>query len=210
VAAISMSLSTTSTGKAAIATMTVKDGNGVVVSGAKVSGTWSGLTSASVSANTGTTGTVKFTSARTKKTGTFTFTVTSVTKTGYTYASGQNAATSGLINTSGQVTIAAAAGAAAADTNAVSLGAVPANKTFKLALPLPDDIPQSAAVHSKASNLPSGVRVSGAFVGGKAAKIRTITFTVQFTAKTVSVDASGKSAPATIQSEQQYTLTVTP
>ena len=216
IAAITMSLSTTSRGKAGVATVTIKNANGATVSGATVTGSWSGLTSASVSGNTSSTGKVKFTSARTKSTGTFTFTVTNVTAPGYTYAASQNAATSGSITTSGVMTLAAPlaaapAGAALAAPGAVSLGSVKANQTFKLALPRPEDIPASGAVSTTSKNLPKGegLRVSGGNIGGKATKAGTFTFTVQFQAKTTSVDASGVSTPATIVTEQQYTLMVT-
>ena len=218
VAGITMSLSTTTKGNAGIATVSITNANGTAVSGATVAGNWSGLTSANVSGNTGSKGNVKFTSSRTKSTGTFTFTVTNVTAPGYTYAPSQNAATSGSITTSGAITLASAPTAAAptgtpvAATGAVSLGSVKANQTFKLALPRPADIPQTGTVSTTSKNLPTrgGVRVSGGNIGGKARHAGAFTFTVQFKAKTSSVDASGVSTPATIQTEQQYTLTVTP
>ena len=215
VSAITMSLSTTKAGKAAIATATIEDGSGAVVSGATVAGTWSGLTSASVSASTGSAGKAKFTSARSKQTGTFTFTVTSVTKSGYTYASNQNAATSGSITTAAVVTLAEAqtaadvTGATVAAPDAVSLGGVTANQPFKLALPRPEDIPTTGAVHTASSNLAKGVRTSGGYVAGNAKTAGTYTFTVHFQAKTTETDDSGKSVPATVETEQQYTVTVT-
>jgi PKD repeat protein len=207
VAGIAMSLSTTSMGKAANATVTVKDGNGAVVSGVAVSGTWSSLTSASVLGTTSSAGTIKFTSARTKKTGTFTFTVTNVAKSGYTYAVSQNTASSESISTSGVVSKIAAAAADVAAADVVPLGSVTAGKTFKLALPLPPDIPQKGA-HA-AGKLPDGLRVSGLFIGGKPKATGTFTFTVQFKVKIASLDANGKRTTETIQTEQEYTIEVT-
>jgi hypothetical protein len=99
VAAIAMSLSATATRESAIATVTITDGNGSVVSGAKVAGYWSGLTYSGGSGRTGSAGTARFTSGKTRNSGTFTFTVTSISKTGYTYDSSQNTTTSASIAT---------------------------------------------------------------------------------------------------------------
>ena len=213
VAGISMSLSSTSRGKAALATVSIKDASGVSVSGATVSGTWSGLTSAKVAGNTNSAGSIRFTSARTKSTGTFTFTVTNVTAAGYSYASNQNAVSSKSISTAGQIVMAAAsiAGAAmTAPTDSVALNSVKANQTFKLVLPRPTDIPSSGAVRTTSMKLPAGARTSAGSIGGKITQVGTYNFTVQFQAKTTLVDENGMATPDTVVTEQQYTLTVSP
>jgi PKD repeat protein len=85
-ASTSVTLSTNKGGQTqAIAYVTVKDANGKPVSGASVTGTWSGAISGSASGKTGTTGIAAITSSRTKSTGTFTFTVSNVVLSGYTY-----------------------------------------------------------------------------------------------------------------------------
>ena len=71
-------------------TLTVLDANNNPVSGAVVSGTWSGLVSGNGSATTNASGQAVIDSPKTKKSGSTTFTVSSVTKSGYSY----NAATS--------------------------------------------------------------------------------------------------------------------
>lgn len=83
--------------KTATAVVTVKDQTGAVKSGAKVTGSWSGLTTGSASATTTTSGTATLKSGGTKKTGTFTFTVTNITLSGYTYKPAQNVKTSASI-----------------------------------------------------------------------------------------------------------------
>jgi PKD repeat protein len=79
------------------ATVTVVNSNGEAVSGATVSGTWSGIVSGSASGTTGTTGSVALTSPSTKKTGTLTFTVTNVAGSGYIYSAATNVETADSI-----------------------------------------------------------------------------------------------------------------
>ncbi len=78
----------------AIAVVTIKDTAGNPVSGATVSGAWSGAVSRSVSGTTGTSGTVSFQSPSIKKSGTFIFTVTNVVKAGFVYDPSKNVETS--------------------------------------------------------------------------------------------------------------------
>ena len=70
------------------------------MSGATVTGRWSGIVSqTSASVVTGTNGVATFTSPTASKTarGTFTFTVTGVTRSGYSYTSASNLETSDSI-----------------------------------------------------------------------------------------------------------------
>jgi hypothetical protein len=196
VAAISMTLSSNTKGKAATAAVKIVDSKGVAVSGATVSGSWSGLTSSNVSGSTGSGGVARFTSARTKATGTFTFTVNNVTASGYTYDSSKNVVSSASITTSGVVGSGApVALAAESATNTVDLGTVTVNQSFKLALALPDGL--TGKVKAKATGLPKGVRVSGSSIGGKTKQSGAFVITVQFSNK------AGSAA-------QVYTLTVNP
>lgn len=75
------------------ASVLVKDANGAAVSGAAVSGTWSGSVSGTGSGTTGSNGTVVIQSANVKNGGTFTFCVDSVTASGRTYDPGANVET---------------------------------------------------------------------------------------------------------------------
>jgi PKD repeat protein len=99
VAAIDMTLSTSRSGYQANASVRVFDQSGKAVSNATVTGSWSGLTTSSVSKTTGRTGATVFSSTRTKNTGTFTFTVTGITFTGSSYNSASNVETSDSIST---------------------------------------------------------------------------------------------------------------
>jgi len=81
-----------------IAKVTVLDRGGRAVSGATVSGKWSGLVSTAASAKTSSTGIAQFTTARTRLTGTFTFTVTGISYPGYSYDASQNTETSDSIS----------------------------------------------------------------------------------------------------------------
>ena len=72
--------------KYARVTLTVLDANNQPVSGAVVSGAWSGLVSGSGSATTNAAGQAVIDSPRTKKGGNTTFTVSNVTKSGYSYS----------------------------------------------------------------------------------------------------------------------------
>jgi len=75
------------------ATLTIVDANNAAVSGATVSGTFSGATSDSVSGTTGASGNVTLTSSGKKGGGTWTFCVTGVTKSGWTYNASANVET---------------------------------------------------------------------------------------------------------------------
>jgi hypothetical protein len=220
VGTIAMSVVKSGNAKSANATITIVDGNGAPVSGATVSGNWSGLTSGSASGTTSSAGTVTFTSARTRSTGSFTFSITGVAAAGYTYASSQNSASSGTITTSGQVTtatIAAATTAAAplasaigdlTDTGAISLGSLAGNQPFKLALPLPTSLLDAKGIRASAKGLPLGLRVSGVSIGGRPQAAGTVTITVSFQGKLISVDANGKPEAGVIMTTQTYTFTV--
>jgi PKD repeat protein len=96
---IAMSLSSTSsTARArAYATVTVLDGNGQPLSGAKVTGRWSGVVSGNVSGTTASNGSIRLQSGTTRSRGTFTFTVTGVTRSGSTYDASLNTETSDSI-----------------------------------------------------------------------------------------------------------------
>jgi PKD repeat protein len=98
---IAMTLTVAKTGTAtASAVVKVLDANGKVVSGATVTGNWSGIVSKTgATATTATTGLATFTSPTAAKTarGTFTFTVTGVTRTGYSYVPASNLETSDSI-----------------------------------------------------------------------------------------------------------------
>lgn len=82
---------------AARATVWIKDQNTANVSGAAVTGSWSGATTGSSSGNTGADGKVTLESKSVKGGGTFTFTVTNVSATGYTYNPSLNVETSDSI-----------------------------------------------------------------------------------------------------------------
>jgi PKD repeat protein len=98
VADIAMSLRTFRNGYAdALASVTVRDANGNLVSGATVNGTWSGVVSGAALVITSSSGVADIRSARTKSRGTFTFTVTGITLSGYTYNAAANAETSASI-----------------------------------------------------------------------------------------------------------------
>jgi PKD repeat protein len=99
VADIAMSLKVQKNGSArASAVVTVREGNGNVVPGATVSGSWSGVVSASASVLTGSNGSAAFTSPQTRAAGTFVFTVTGVALAGYAYTPATNTETSDSIS----------------------------------------------------------------------------------------------------------------
>ena len=225
VSKIAMSLSTSRKGTSAVAAITLVDSTGTVVSGAAVSGAWSGLTSAAVSGNTSSRGTVSFSSARTKSTGSFTFMVTNVVPPAgstATYAPSQNAATSGTITTSGQITTAAAvvaSGTPVADSatnssgtpaDTVSLADVTVNQPFKFKLIPPVSLADASTIRATATGLPGGVRISGTMIGGKAKQPGNYTITVHFQGKTETIDESGAPLSAIIQVSQNISLTVVP
>lgn len=99
VAGISMGLTSSKQGYQASATVTVRNQNGALVSGATVTGQWSGLASGTVSRSTSRNGTTTFTSSRTRNRGTFTFNVTGITLSGYSYKPSQNVETQDSIAT---------------------------------------------------------------------------------------------------------------
>ena len=75
----------TNRGWTATATVLINDNQGNPVSGASVSGHWSGLTTDSDNGSTGSDGTVSLNSDRINATGSFTFTIDNVSHTGSTY-----------------------------------------------------------------------------------------------------------------------------
>lgn len=94
VASIAMSYSTNRRGTStASAVVTVRDESGKAVSGATVTGSWSGLASANGTATTNRKGQASFKSPSVKGGGTFFFTVTGVTASGFGYDSGLNVET---------------------------------------------------------------------------------------------------------------------
>ena len=80
--------------KYARVTVTVRDANGQPVSGAVVTGQWSGARTGTGSGTTASNGTVSIDSAKQKTSGTTTFTVTGITRSGYNYTPAQNSASS--------------------------------------------------------------------------------------------------------------------
>jgi len=102
---IAMSTTFASGKYTAKATVTVKDVNGNLKSGAAVKGNWSGVVSATgATATTGTTGTCVFTSASTATRGTFTFAVTGITLTNFVYDALMNNITSASVTPPPNVT----------------------------------------------------------------------------------------------------------
>jgi hypothetical protein len=79
------------------ATVWVRSEEGANISGAIVSGDWSGAVSGTSMGTTGSDGKVMLESSSKKNGGTFTFTVTNVTKLGYVYNSSLNVETSDSI-----------------------------------------------------------------------------------------------------------------
>lgn len=94
---IAMSLSTSRRNASASAAVTVRDSSGALITGATVTGRWSGVVTGNVSAVTGSNGVARLVSSSTRSSGTFVFTVTGVTLSGYTYQSSLNAETSDSI-----------------------------------------------------------------------------------------------------------------
>ena len=77
-----------------VLTVRIVDQNNLAVSGATVTGQWSGAATDSDSGNTNSNGSLTtYSNTSTAATGTFTFCVTSVTKSGVTYQPGANVAT---------------------------------------------------------------------------------------------------------------------
>jgi len=100
VADIAMSLKEGKNGSAqAIAAVKLVDGSGLPVTGASISGSWSGLVSRTSSATTDGTGVARFSSPSTRsKSGSFVFTVNGATLNGYSYAPASNTETSDSIS----------------------------------------------------------------------------------------------------------------
>ena len=101
VASISMALTKAGVNTAALATVTIVDSGGTAVSGASVSGHWSGATSDSDTGLTNGAGQVTLQSNKVKRPAhgtTFTFTVDSVSLAGWSYDAGSNGETSDSIS----------------------------------------------------------------------------------------------------------------
>lgn len=98
IASISISKQTLGSKTRAVVTVNVVNATGSAVSGASVSGHWSGLTSGTSIATTSSSGTAIFYSAwKTKANGIFTFTVDNMAKSGWIYDYSANAASSASI-----------------------------------------------------------------------------------------------------------------
>lgn len=83
--------------RSATATVTIQDDKGNPVSGATVSGNWSGAVSGQSTGTTGTDGRIIFKSPNAKKGGTFTFTVNAVNKAEFVYDPALNVMTSNSV-----------------------------------------------------------------------------------------------------------------
>ena len=92
VSSVEMIATSTTSGIAAKAAVTIKGTDGLVKTGATVTGTWSGVVSGSASGTTKSTGIARFTSPSSSRSGTFTFTVTGVSLSGSTYEPSLNLA----------------------------------------------------------------------------------------------------------------------
>ena len=97
VADIAMSVAKSGSLNVGVAAVKVVNGQGAVVAGATVSGTWSGLATGSGSVTTNASGIAGFSSAASGGVGSFVFTVTGVTINGYTYTPAANTETSDSI-----------------------------------------------------------------------------------------------------------------
>ena len=97
VSSITLTKTASKRGTQAKAVVTIRDAAGNLKPNASVTGSWSGLTSGTTSAATGSTGTATFSSAYAKSNGTFTFTVKNVTLTGASYDPTRNLETSDSI-----------------------------------------------------------------------------------------------------------------
>jgi hypothetical protein len=80
-------------------TVRIEDGYDAPVVGAAIDGSWSGVTSSTVSGATDGAGEVTFTSPQTKSSGTFTFTVDHVEEPGYIYLPEDNVEDSDSVST---------------------------------------------------------------------------------------------------------------
>jgi PKD repeat protein len=97
VANIAMSLSAIGTRNTAVAVVTVVNSQGVGISGAAITGTWSGAASGSSTLTSNSVGSATFATAPTSTAATFVFTVANVVINGYTYTPAANTETSDSI-----------------------------------------------------------------------------------------------------------------
>lgn len=96
--AMSLTVNSKARNARANAAVTVQNASGLAVSGATVTGTWSGIVAGSASAVTGSNGVAAFASPTTKaNVGSFIFTVTGVTLAGHSYQPSSNVETSDSI-----------------------------------------------------------------------------------------------------------------
>jgi hypothetical protein len=94
---IAMSLTVNRRTARANAAVTVRDAGGQVVTGATITGNWSGLVSGAASAVSASNGVATMSSPNSKSSGTFVFTVTGVTLAGFSYQPATNVETSDSI-----------------------------------------------------------------------------------------------------------------
>jgi len=129
VADIAMSLRKSRSGTDALASVTVRDGNGNLLPGATVSGTWSGAIGGSAALTTDSSGKAAFRSARVKASNgaTFTFTVTSIAISGYSYDASKN------VETNDSITVGGAQPPTAVLTTDRTSGAAPLTVSFSAA-----------------------------------------------------------------------------
>ncbi len=113
---IVLTTSQTQQGTTATATITVLDQAGAPVVGARVTGSWTGLTSAQGSALTNQKGRATFHSTRTKDKGTFVFDLGTVSAMGTTYDAALNAKSHDSIATLGFIELSPANLGARSDT----------------------------------------------------------------------------------------------
>ena len=97
VAALNLAIVNLARGRQVQATVTVQDLGGRSISGAKVTGSWTGLVRSTASASTNASGNAVLSSKSTTKKGTMSFKVTAVSLSGYTYDAAQNTATTASI-----------------------------------------------------------------------------------------------------------------
>lgn len=91
---IAMSVNQSSTGHQCTAKVTIKSPTGALVSGAKVTGRWTGVNTSIGSQSTTSKGVASLKNSRSSKRGTCTFSVTGVSKSGFSYDPAQNLETS--------------------------------------------------------------------------------------------------------------------
>lgn len=101
VASIQVTVANVNGGKRGTAKVKITDLNNNAISGATVTGQWSGVVTGTSSGTTDTTGTATHTSSRFKRSGTLTYQVTGVSKTGYTYDASKNVVTQVSVSAAG-------------------------------------------------------------------------------------------------------------